>query len=88
MRCICKRLRRSHQSHWERNVSARNDGGPAFPIPGDQADADFNGLTLRDYFAAHAPEPPKGWHGGDRSIRDVVEWHWRYADAMLAERAK
>lgn len=31
-----------------------NDGGPAFPIPGLQNDADFNGMSLRDYFAAKA----------------------------------
>lgn len=29
-----------------------NDGGPAFPIPGLHNDADFNGMSLRDYFAA------------------------------------
>jgi hypothetical protein len=31
-----------------------NTGGPAFPIPGLQHDEDFNGMTLRDYFAAKA----------------------------------
>lgn len=31
-----------------------NNGGPAFPIPGWKDDADFNGMTLRDYFAAKA----------------------------------
>jgi len=29
-------------------------GGPAFPVPGLQHDEDFNGMTLRDYFAAKA----------------------------------
>ena len=29
-------------------------GGPAFPIPGLNQDADFDGMTLRDYFAAKA----------------------------------
>jgi hypothetical protein len=28
------------------------NGGPAFPVPGLQQDEDFNGMTLRDYFAA------------------------------------
>lgn len=33
------------------------DGGPAFPVPGDQLHPQMNGMNLRDYFAAHAPEP-------------------------------
>ena len=41
---------------------------------------------LRDHFAAHAPEPPKSWHGGERATQDVVEWRWWYADAMLKAR--
>jgi hypothetical protein len=32
----------------------KNDGGAAFPVPGLQHDANFNGMTLRDYFAAKA----------------------------------
>jgi hypothetical protein len=43
-------------------------------------------LTVRDYFAAHAPEPPVDWHGGDRKVADLIEWRWRYADAMLRAR--
>jgi hypothetical protein len=41
---------------------SQRDGGPAFPNPG-LADAncsfksDVTGLTVRDYFAAHAPQP-------------------------------
>jgi hypothetical protein len=49
----------------------RNDGGPAFPLttPAAEWDADnggwrvtgsaISGMTLRDYFAAHAPEVPE-----------------------------
>lgn len=44
------------------------------------------GMSMRDYFAAHAPEPPKIWRGGERSIVDIVQWHWAYADAMLKAR--
>jgi hypothetical protein len=33
-----------------------NDGGPAFPTNRDQW---VSGMTLLDYFAAHAPEPTK-----------------------------
>ena len=34
------------------------DGGNAFPVPNLQDDESFNGMSLRDYFAAHAPEVP------------------------------
>lgn len=33
-------------------MSEIETGGPAFPVPGLQNDADFNGMTLRDYIAA------------------------------------
>ena len=29
-----------------------NKGGPAFPVPGLSGDEAFDGMTLRDYFAA------------------------------------
>ena len=35
-------------------MSEQNNGGPAFPIPGLHNDADFNGMSLRDYFAGKA----------------------------------
>lgn len=35
-------------------MNEKNNGGPAFPVPGLQHDEDFNGMTLRDYFAAKA----------------------------------
>lgn len=31
-----------------------DNGGPAFPVPGLMDDESFNGMTLRDYFAAKA----------------------------------
>lgn len=33
-----------------------DDGGPAFPSTGQ---LDINGMSLRDYFAAHAPDMPR-----------------------------
>lgn len=39
-------------------MSARNDGGPAFPVPNLEHDVNFNGMSLRDYLAANAPETP------------------------------
>lgn len=45
----------------------RNDGGQAFPSPAIKNDAGQfiikpqTGMTLRDYFAAHAPSQPQPW---------------------------
>jgi hypothetical protein len=62
----------------------KQTGGPAFPSPERHAVND--GMTLRDYFAANAPDAPKSWHGGSRDASDIVAWHWRYADLMLEAR--
>lgn len=47
--------------------SAASTGGPAFPIPGLQSDADFNGMSLRDYFIAHIGDENQGPEGCDYS---------------------
>ena len=69
-----------------------NDGGPAFPDPDGQANY-TGGMTLRDYFAAHAPPMPEQWwkdskgdghHWADAS----AAWAYFYADAMIAQRSK
>lgn len=65
-------------------MSTAPNGGPAFPWSGLGDD----GMSLRDYFAAHAPEPPQAWRGGDRAVSDCIAWRYYYADAMLRERAK
>lgn len=62
----------------------KDTGGPAFPQQDDATGS--AGMTLRDYFAAHAPEPPAEWRGGDRRLLDVIVWRYWYADAMLKER--
>ena len=44
--------------------SALDDGGPAFPRTGEgfgNPRYDAPGMSLRDYFAAHAPESVPGW---------------------------
>ncbi len=45
-------------------MSADN-GGPAFPATSWDREGEFlganNGMTLRDYFAAHAPAEPQRW---------------------------
>jgi len=51
-------------------------------------------MTLRDYFAAHAPE--RGLSDfdmfiGDRKLTHAeleAAWRYAYADAMIAERSK
>jgi hypothetical protein len=68
----------------------RDDSGPAFPF------AALSGMTLRDYFAAHAPQPPDWWmkcYAADAqdlaTVASVLaQWRHEYADAMLKERAK
>ena len=52
------------------------------------------GMTIRDYFLAHAPALPDLWYVRPAStipsrevlLREVVEWRTAYADAMLAAR--
>lgn len=69
-----------------------SDGGPAFPVPGLHADESFNGMGMRDYFAAKAIQPgvqelataaglvcPDGisiWSDGETRIGNFNEW-WR-----------
>jgi hypothetical protein len=66
------------------------DSGPAFPVPGDQQDEGFNGMSLRDYFAAHAPDVPAFYprREGEKIAQTFARWSFDYAAAMLAERAK
>lgn len=52
-------------------------------------------ISLRDYFAAHAPPMDQQWWDDMRSDSGIVyreqalsDWAYTYADAMLAERAK
>lgn len=56
------------------------------------------GLTMRDWFAANAPEVPE-WFEWERNsispfmpsettIQRMVRWKYEYADAMMAQREK
>ena len=68
----------------------KETGGSAFPRKGGEL---YQGMTLRDYFAAHAPECPKewlsrysvekGWHGEAKARAD---WCFEYADEMMKAR--
>lgn len=74
------------------------DGGPAFPREDYQSiDAPGQrGMSLRDYFAAHAPPAPAWWFEDyESALRDLdmfaqheAQWRMAYADAMIAEGTK
>ena len=68
-----------------------NNGGPAFPVfPETQVGhaAAFQGMTLRDYFAAKAMQAaatnPTGADGF--TFEQRAEWAYAQADAMLKAR--
>lgn len=66
------------------------EGGPAFARPMYRSDGEYSleqdGLSARDYFAAHAPAQPQAWfepecpgHPGPRP--HSPEWHQRWNDS-------
>lgn len=72
-----------------------NKGGPAFPHPSPpESWGDPRcGMTLRDWFAGHAPEMPEQWlqdtlAEGGHLLEALAAWNYSYADAMLAAREK
>lgn len=69
-------------------MTQKATGGPAFPTK-NATTGDVLGLSIRDYFAARAPEVPRdfGWAQGERdSWQRRARWAYAYADAMLAAR--
>jgi hypothetical protein len=71
-------------------MNTDKDGGNAFPIPGLQDDPDFNGMSLRDYFAAKAMQ---GWLASfgptdSPKASSVANLAYGIADAMLAARGE
>lgn len=76
------------------------DGGPEFPVPNLEDDPSFNGMTLRDYFAAKAMQgelsasvctDDKSDYGIPLNVSDEkldrMTKHWfRIADSMLRAR--
>ena len=84
-------------------MTEKNNGGPAFPISNNDVITEVikhgnhpEGMSLRDYFAARAPKPPKWWienYGKDlndlQSEAELISvWNYAYADAMIKEREK
>jgi hypothetical protein len=69
-------------------MSNTNTGGPAFPvliIDRPKELAHFNGMTLRDYFAAKAMQAVIA-RGDDTNRPGMAEWSYAMADAMLKAR--
>lgn len=63
------------------------DGGPAFPAHGSMGEVAYQGMTLRDYFAAKALQGLCASAASGR-LEEFVKASWEAADAMLAERDK
>lgn len=75
------------------------DGGQAFPQPvtvgpNDDMYPAYPGMTLRDYFAAHAPWARASFLGDpedgavERVAARMAKQAYAFADAMLRERSK
>lgn len=86
-------------------MSATNDGGPAFPnaqvIMEEASDVERpviitrqsnGGISIRDYFAAHAMTGILAMHADScaesPNMAVVVRESYEYADAMLVERTE
>lgn len=78
------------------DTKAINDGGPAFPMPSGaeprvNETTHYNeGMTLRDYFAAHAPALPHDLAELAREEADVDnpdKTHGEKSDVLLSIRA-
>lgn len=73
-------------------MSEIKDGGPAFPVPGLMEDPSFNGMSLRDYFAAKAMQGfiiarASAFDGSPEEFDDRIgRWAYETADAMLCAR--
>lgn len=75
----------------------KNDGGPAFAVAqeidacGMPRTGVWCGMSLRDYFAAHAPPQPE-WFWQIATLESshdrFFSWRLYYADRMIAELTK
>ena len=68
---------------------------PAFPSSKSDADGPYqyaDGMTLREFYAGMAPNPPDSWIATRKMVRTDAElaaaWAFEYADAMIAEGEK
>ncbi len=72
---------------------AGGDGGPAFPTENEhQSGANtyhYSGMTLRDYFIAHAPAEPQPWFSPamPQAEAPLPHFHQMYPDCTEKEKA-
>lgn len=64
---------------------------PAFPVPNLEHDESFNGMLLRDYFAAKAMQSElymkiRNVHENSFTDEDIAKWAYHTADAMMKQR--
>ena len=67
----------------------KEDGGPAFPVVDYKNPGVWNGMTLRDYFAAKIAAgiaTSLGFQGSP--FETLAEHAYQFADALIAERNK
>ena len=62
----------------------KNTGGPAFPTQV----ASYEGMTLRDYFAAKAMQAMLQLGADSEAFEEDAEMSYQMADAMLRAREK
>ena len=65
-------------------MNIKNNVGPAFPVPNLEFDSEFNGMTLRDYFAAKAMTVLM--QNEHSTFKDDAQYAYEVADAMLKAR--
>ena len=70
-----------------------NNGGPAFPTENARQTGPSSwheeGMTLRDYFAAKALQGLLSHNSnGNASDKNIAEWAYSQADAMLRARGE
>jgi len=62
------------------------DGGPAYPIPNLESDADFNGMSLRDWFAGQALPAMVAKAKGPTATKNSAHKAYAIADEMIKAR--
>lgn len=71
---------------------SRETGGPAFPVTltdkSGQIAPTFEGMTLRDYFAAKVLQGLMADPSTTADLNKIVSVSWGIADKMIAERSK
>ena len=70
-------------------MSNKPDGGPAYPVNGPNGN--HPGMSLRDFFAIHAPmNVIVGclFNPGGFDVEHLADAAYKYADAMIEARSK